>query len=117
MRLTFQSELGKILSTQLPNFSPETLQACSHRSRYENFLAQFNTNVFGTIKVTRAILAHLRQRRTGMIIFIGSLSGWIGHAGISAYDGSKFALEGNLSLPVLSIHRVPLTMALRNRNC
>lgn len=44
--------------------------------------------------MTRAVLPHLRQRRTGTIVFIGSLSGWIGHAGCSAYAGSKFALEG-----------------------
>ena len=77
--------------------SPETLQACSHHGRYEDFFAQFDTNVFGTIKVTRALLPHLRQRRTGTMIFIGSLSGWIGHGCVSAYAGSKFALEGNLS--------------------
>ncbi|KAE8444949.1 hypothetical protein EG329_014076 [Mollisiaceae sp. DMI_Dod_QoI] len=61
---------------------------------YEDFLAQFDTNVFGTVKLTRAVLPHLRQRRTGTLVFIGSLSGWIGHPGVSAYAGSKFALEG-----------------------
>ncbi|KAH8816735.1 hypothetical protein F5884DRAFT_853169 [Xylogone sp. PMI_703] len=61
---------------------------------YEDFLAQFDTNVFGTIKVTRAILPHFRQQHAGTIVFIGSLSGWIGHKGCSAYAGSKFALEG-----------------------
>ncbi|KFZ17847.1 hypothetical protein V502_04380 [Pseudogymnoascus sp. VKM F-4520 (FW-2644)] len=61
---------------------------------YEDYLAQFDTNVFGTIKVTRALLPHFRERRSGTIVFIGSLSGWVGHAGCSAYAGSKFALEG-----------------------
>ncbi|PVH77405.1 NAD(P)-binding protein [Cadophora sp. DSE1049] len=61
---------------------------------YEDFLAQFDTNVFGTIKVTRALLPHFRQRHAGTVVFIGSLSGWIGHPGCSAYAGSKFALEG-----------------------
>ena len=61
---------------------------------YDDFLAQFDTNVFGTIKVTRALLTHLRERRAGNIVFIGSLSGWIGHPFVSAYAGSKFALEG-----------------------
>jgi NAD(P)-dependent dehydrogenase (short-subunit alcohol dehydrogenase family) len=60
----------------------------------EDFVAQFDTNVFGTIKVTRALLPHFRSRRTGILVFIGSLSGWIDHPGVSAYGGSKFALEG-----------------------
>ncbi|KAF2257654.1 NAD(P)-binding protein [Lojkania enalia] len=61
---------------------------------YEDWLAQFDTNVFGTIKVTRALLPHFRERRSGTLVFISSLSGWIGHAFCSAYAGSKFALEG-----------------------
>ncbi|KAK8058596.1 NAD(P)-binding protein [Apiospora phragmitis] len=60
----------------------------------EDFSAQFETNVFGTIKVTRAMLPHLRARRDGTLVFIGSRSGWIGDAGVGAYAGSKFALEG-----------------------
>ncbi|KAH7413980.1 hypothetical protein DE146DRAFT_14094 [Phaeosphaeria sp. MPI-PUGE-AT-0046c] len=61
---------------------------------YEDWLAQFDTNVFGTIKVTKAILPHFRERKTGTMVFISSLSGWVGHPGCSAYAGSKFALEG-----------------------
>ncbi|CAI6331460.1 unnamed protein product [Periconia digitata] len=61
---------------------------------YEDWLAQFDTNVFGTIKVTKALLPHFRERKKGTMVFISSLSGWIGHAGCSAYAGSKFALEG-----------------------
>ncbi|EXJ57112.1 hypothetical protein A1O7_07456 [Cladophialophora yegresii CBS 114405] len=60
----------------------------------DDFQAQFDTNVFGTIKVTRAALPHFRQRRAGTVVFIGSLSGWIGHPGVDAYAGSKHALEG-----------------------
>ncbi|KIW06126.1 hypothetical protein, variant 2 [Verruconis gallopava] len=62
--------------------------------RHEDYLAQFNTNLFGTIKVTQAVLPHFRQRRSGTLLFLSSLSGWIGHPGCSAYAGSKFALEG-----------------------
>jgi len=50
--------------------------------------------VFGTFKVTRAILPYFRSQAKGTIVFIGSLSGWIGHPGCGAYAGSKFALEG-----------------------
>ncbi|KAI1246702.1 hypothetical protein MGN70_010581 [Eutypa lata] len=60
----------------------------------EQLLAQFDTNVFGTMRVTRAVLPHFRQRRSGTMVFISSLSGWIGHPFVGAYAGSKFALEG-----------------------
>ncbi|KAJ9142939.1 putative oxidoreductase YusZ [Pleurostoma richardsiae] len=61
---------------------------------YKDFLAQFETNVFGTIKVTKAVLPHLRQRKEGVLVFIGSRSGWCGDPFCGPYSGSKFALEG-----------------------
>lgn len=61
---------------------------------YEQLLSQFETNVFGTYKVTRAILPHFRERRSGTMVFISSLSGWHGHPFVGPYAGSKFALEG-----------------------
>ena len=61
-----------------------------------DFRAQFETNVFGTLKVTKALLPHFRQRKTGVNVLISSLSGWIRHDFCGAYAGSKFALEGNL---------------------
>ena len=62
--------------------------------RYEQYLSQFETNFFGTIKVTQAVLPHLRSRKQGTIVLLSSLSGQIGHPGTSAYASSKFALEG-----------------------
>ncbi|CZR50359.1 related to ketoreductases [Phialocephala subalpina] len=73
---------------------------------YGDFLAQFDTNVFGTIKVTRPLLPHFRQRRAGTIVFISFLSGWIGHAGCSAYAGSKNcgrSLAGNRTLGIKTL--------------
>ncbi|KAI0163931.1 NAD(P)-binding protein [Xylariaceae sp. FL1272] len=61
---------------------------------YEMLLAQFETNVFGVYKLTRALLPHLRERRTGTLVFIGSRSGWYGDPFVGPYTGSKFALEG-----------------------
>ncbi|KAI1102879.1 NAD(P)-binding protein [Jackrogersella minutella] len=61
---------------------------------YDQLFAQFDTNVFGAFKVTRVVLPHLRERRSGTMVFIGSLSGWHGHAFVGPYAGSKFALEG-----------------------
>lgn len=62
--------------------------------QYEDWVKQFDTNVFGTIKVTKAVLPHFRERKSGCMVFISSLSGWVGHDACGAYAGSKFALEG-----------------------
>ncbi|KAF2691399.1 NAD(P)-binding protein [Lentithecium fluviatile CBS 122367] len=60
----------------------------------EEWRGQFETNVFGAVKVAKAVLPHFRGRRSGTVAFVGSLSGWVGHEACGAYAGSKFALEG-----------------------
>lgn len=62
--------------------------------RTKDFLASFETNVLGPIRVTRSLLPHFRERKTGTMVFISSLSGWVGHPFAGAYASSKFALEG-----------------------
>jgi NAD(P)-dependent dehydrogenase (short-subunit alcohol dehydrogenase family) len=66
------------------------LEECSA----EETLAQYQTNVFGLINVTRAALPILRAQRAGHIVNIGSVGGFHADAGISAYCGTKFAVEG-----------------------
>lgn len=56
--------------------------------------AQFDVNVFGVWHVLRAVLPHLRVRRSGHVINISSLMGMITLGGAGAYCASKFALEG-----------------------
>ena len=55
---------------------------------------QFNVNVFGPVALAQAVLPHMRQRRSGHIINITSMGGFITVPGLSFYHGSKFALEG-----------------------
>ncbi|MCJ1402162.1 hypothetical protein MMC11_005381 [Xylographa trunciseda] len=64
---------------------------------HERLLAQFNTNLFGAINLTRSILPHLRQKRSGTLVFIGSLAGWVGAEACGPYSATKFALEGFVS--------------------
>src|SRR5215213_7252167 len=60
----------------------------------EQVRAQIETNLFGPMTVTRAVLPVLRKQRSGQVISISSGAGVIGSASGSAYAASKFALEG-----------------------
>ncbi|GHO47295.1 oxidoreductase [Ktedonospora formicarum] len=55
---------------------------------------QLGTNFFGTLHVTRAILPFLRQQRSGHILMMASVDGFIGETGAGIYNASKFAIEG-----------------------
>lgn len=63
-------------------------------SPMEALRAQFEVNVFGAVAVIKAFLPYMRRRRSGRILNITSMGGFITMPGISYYCGSKFALEG-----------------------
>ncbi|BCJ39261.1 short-chain dehydrogenase/reductase [Actinocatenispora thailandica] len=54
--------------------------------------AVFDTNFFGAVRVTHAVLPGMRARRRGRIVNVGSLAGWIGEPGEGFYAASKAAL-------------------------
>ncbi|HEX3515494.1 MAG TPA: oxidoreductase [Trebonia sp.] len=54
----------------------------------------FDVHVFGPAALTRAVLPHMRERRSGAIVQMSSIGGQLSFAGFSAYSGTKFALEG-----------------------
>jgi NAD(P)-dependent dehydrogenase (short-subunit alcohol dehydrogenase family) len=54
----------------------------------------FATNVFGLLAITRAVLPHMRQQRSGHVINISSIGGYEAYAGWGVYGATKFAVEG-----------------------
>lgn len=58
------------------------------------YKAQFDTNVFGMISVTQAVLPLMRKQKSGTIINMSSISGRMGFPGLSPYAASKYAVEG-----------------------
>ncbi|AHV97010.1 SDR family oxidoreductase [Paenibacillus sabinae] len=60
----------------------------------EAWRQQLETNFFGLVAVTKAVLPRMRERRTGLIVNIGSVSGRAAFPGFGPYAASKFAVEG-----------------------
>ncbi len=60
----------------------------------EQIFQQFDVNLFGTMRVTRAVLPFMRAQRDSTIIFISSMFGHISMPFFSTYSSSKWAIEG-----------------------
>jgi NAD(P)-dependent dehydrogenase (short-subunit alcohol dehydrogenase family) len=60
----------------------------------EQVRAQIETNLFGPMTVTRAVLPVMRRQHSGLVISISSGAGVVGSPSGSAYAASKFAVEG-----------------------
>jgi len=60
----------------------------------DDFRAQVETNFFGVVNVTRAVLPVLREQRSGHLIQISSVGGRSVVEGFAAYQASKFAVNG-----------------------
>ena len=60
----------------------------------EDFRAQVETNLFGPLNVTRAVLPVMRTQRRGLVVTVSSTAGITGQAFVSAYAAAKFGVEG-----------------------
>jgi NAD(P)-dependent dehydrogenase (short-subunit alcohol dehydrogenase family) len=62
--------------------------------RMEDWRLQFETNFFGVIRVTQAVLPHMRELKRGRILMMSSVAGLVTVPTQGAYSSSKHALEG-----------------------
>lgn len=70
------------------------LSGLAEETTIEQGRKQFETNFWGTIKLTSELLPHFRRQRFGKIITVGSIMGLIGLPSGAYYGASKHALEG-----------------------
>ncbi|KQV53857.1 oxidoreductase [Duganella sp. Root336D2] len=60
----------------------------------EEVRRNYETNVFGLLNVSRAVLPVMRQQRSGRVLNISSLGGYQAYYGWGVYGSTKFAVEG-----------------------
>ena len=89
---TISSETGRI--DILVNNAGYGLNGAFEDLAMDEIKAQYETNLFGMIRTTQAVLPIMRRQKSGTIVNISSGLGRFGFPGSSAYVSTKFAVEG-----------------------
>jgi NAD(P)-dependent dehydrogenase (short-subunit alcohol dehydrogenase family) len=80
--------------------------------RMEDWRQQFETNFFGVIRATQAVLPYMRERRSGRILMMSSVSGLVTPPTHGPYSSSKHALEGLSNALRLEMYRFNVDVVL-----
>ena len=96
---TVQDAINKIMKEKnridvLVNNAGYTLFGCLEDLSMDDLKAQFETNFFGVVRVSQAVIPVMRKQKSGIIVNVSSVAGRIGFPVSPAYISSKFALEG-----------------------
>lgn len=78
----------------------------------ERARAQFETNVFGVLRVARPVITRMRERGTGRLLFVGSLSGRAPIPFQAHYSASKAAIEALVFSLANEVHPFGLSVSL-----
>lgn len=70
----------------------------------------FETNFFGTLAMTRAVLPHMAAAGRGRVVIVSSMAGRLGVVGLTAYAAAKFALSGFAE--ALALETAPLGLGV-----
>ena len=94
--LSFGKELFKHINQLdvLINNAGFYLSGLAEETAIEQGKRQFETNFWGTVKLTNELLPHFRKQRFGKIITVGSITGLLNFPSAAYYGASKHALEG-----------------------
>jgi NAD(P)-dependent dehydrogenase (short-subunit alcohol dehydrogenase family) len=105
--ITQEQDCARVVATALEQFghidilvnnaystnAADWLPLCDLPADLSTWRADFETNVFGTMKMARAVAPHMVERKSGRIVMINSMVTELLRAGMSQYSGSKAAQE------------------------
>lgn len=101
--VTDKSSIGKAINSVITDFGKIDVLVNNagygaigifEKSTQEEIQRQFDVNVFGVMQMTKAILPHMREHKSGTIINITSVGGRLTFPIYSVYHATKWAVEG-----------------------
>ncbi|UJW81163.1 oxidoreductase [Hydrogenophaga sp. SL48] len=78
----------------LVNSAGVTLLGATEETSIAEAQTLFDTNLFGVLRTTKAVLPHMRKQRSGRIVNVSSVVGFLCSPYMALYSASKYAVEG-----------------------